>query len=249
MGHALRQPRRLRYLLFFPGREATTPRISLLSGIGRRGFPQQIFFSGHNFSVIFQDYLIKNEAAENTLNALDNQNLTNQNHERLQVEAAQRDTACFAELYENNFDRVYAYIARRVGNREEAQDLTADVFHQALVNLPRFEWRGSPFIAWLLGIAANLLSDRWRKAASCREVVTDDLEQVGTEEDIYQRAMLYQLVDTLPDDQRRVIIRRFVSQKSLREIAADLGRSEGAIKQLQLRALQNLRERIRSSHG
>ena len=69
------------------------------------------------------------------------------------------------------------------------------------------------------------------------------------EDDIEQRAMLYQLVETLPDDQRRVIIRRFVGQKSLREIATELGRSEGAIKQLQLRALQNLRERIRSNHG
>jgi len=183
------------------------------------------------------------------LKALEDENLTNLNDERLQVKAAQQDTARFAELYENNFERVYAYIARRVGNREEAQDLTADVFHQALVNLPRFEWRGLPFVAWLLGIAANLLSDRWHQVARLREVVTEDLEQVGMEDDIEQRAVLYQLVETLPDDQRRVIIRRFVAQKSLREIATELGRSEGAIKQLQLRALQNLRERIRSNHG
>jgi RNA polymerase sigma-70 factor, ECF subfamily len=183
------------------------------------------------------------------LKALENENLTKQNRERLQIEAAQQDTARFAELYENNFERVYAYIARRVGSREEAQDLTADVFHQALANLPRFEWRGLPFNAWLLGIAANLLSDRWQRSVRRQEVVADDLEQVGTEDDIEQRAMLYQLVGTLPEDQRRVIILRFVAQKSLREIAADLGRSDGAIKQLQLRALQNLRERIRSSHG
>jgi RNA polymerase sigma-70 factor (ECF subfamily) len=182
------------------------------------------------------------------LKALENENLTKQNRERLQIEAAQQDTARFAELYENNFERVYAYIARRVGSREEAQDLTADVFHQALANLPRFEWRGLPFNAWLLGIAANLLSDRWQRSVRRQEVVADDLEQV-TEDDIEQRAMLYQLVETLPEDQRRVIILRFVAQKSLREIAADLGRSDGAIKQLQLRALQNLRERIRSSHG
>lgn len=183
------------------------------------------------------------------MKALENEKLTKQNRERLQIEAAQQDTARFAELYENNFERVYAYIARRVGSREEAQDLTADVFHQALANLPRFEWRGLPFNAWLLGIAANLLSDRWQRSVRRQEVVADDLEQVGTEDDIEQRAMLYQLVETLPEDQRRVIILRFVAQKSLREIAADLGRSDGAIKQLQLRALQNLRERIRSSHG
>jgi RNA polymerase sigma-70 factor (ECF subfamily) len=183
------------------------------------------------------------------LKALENQNLTNQSDERLQVEAARQDPARFAELYEDNFERVYAYVARRVGNREEAQDVTADVFHQALAGLPRFEWRGLPFVAWLLGIAANLLSDRWQRTATHQEAVNDDLEQIGIDDDIEQRAMLYQLVDTLPDDQRRVIIRRFVGQKSLREIATELGRSEGAVKQLQLRALQNLRERIRSNHG
>jgi RNA polymerase sigma-70 factor (ECF subfamily) len=185
----------------------------------------------------------KQTAAENHLKALENQN-----DERLQVAAAQEDPARFAELYENNFERVYSYVARRVENREEAQDVTADVFHQALAGLPRFEWRGLPFAAWLLGIAANVLSDRWRRFARQQEVVTDDLEQVGIEDDVEQRAMLHQLVETLPDDQRRVIIRRFVGQKSLREIATELGRSEGAIKQLQLRALQNLRERIRSNH-
>ena len=183
------------------------------------------------------------------MKALENQNLKKLNDERLQVAAAQEDPARFAELYEDNFERVYAYISRRVGNREEAQDLTADVFHHALSGLPRFEWRGLPFVAWLLGIAANVLSDRWHRFARQQEVVSDDLEQVSMEDDIEQRAMLYQLVETLPDDQQRVITRRFVAQRSLREIATELGRSEGAIKQLQLRALQNLRDRIRSNHG
>jgi RNA polymerase sigma-70 factor, ECF subfamily len=190
--------------------------------------------------------VIKN-AAENILKALENQNLgsKSKNDEQLQVEAAREDPARFAELYESNFERVYAYVASRVRTREEAQDATADVFHRALASLSRFEWRGLPFVAWLLGIAANVLSDRWQRVARQREVVADDLDQIGIEDDIEQRAMLYQLVDTLPADQRRVIIRRFVGQKSLREIATEFGRSEGAIKQLQLRALQNLRDRIK----
>ena len=183
------------------------------------------------------------------MKALEDKNLTNQSDERLQVEAAQEDPARFADLYENNFERVYAYIAHRVRDRDEAQDATAEVFHQALAGLPRFQWRGLPFVAWLLGIAANVLSDRWQRAAKQRDVVTDDLDQAGTEDAVEQRAMLYQLVDTLPADQRQVIIQRFVGEKSLREIATELGRSEGAIKQLQLRALQNLRQRIRSNHG
>jgi len=176
--------------------------------------------------------------------------LENLSEERLQVEAARQDPARFAELYENNFERVYAYIARRVRDREEAQDLAAEVFHQALAGLPRFEWRGLPFVAWLLGIAANVLSDRWQHKARHPMVEVDDFDQVGVDDDIERRTILYQLVDALPDDQRRVILRRFVSQKSLREIGTELGRSEGAIKQLQLRALQNLRERMgKSNHG
>jgi RNA polymerase sigma-70 factor (ECF subfamily) len=181
------------------------------------------------------------------LKALESQNLANRNHnERLLVEAARQDPAHFAQLYDNNFERVYAYVAHRVRNREEAQDATADVFHQALASLPGFEWRGLPFAAWLLGIAANVLSDRWRRIAMTHEVAAEDLDQIGVEDDVERRAMLYQLVDALPLDQRRVIVRRFVGQKSLRETATELGRSEGAIKQLQLRALQNLRDRIRT---
>jgi len=83
--------------------------------------------------------------------------------ERLLVEAAQKDPARFAELYENHFERVYAYVVRRVGDRAETEDVTAEVFHHALENLKRFEWRGIPFAAWLFRIAANLISDRWRK--------------------------------------------------------------------------------------
>ena len=168
--------------------------------------------------------------------------------ERLLIEAAQRDPTRFAELYEQNFERVYAYIAVRVRNRDEAQDLTAEVFHQALAGINRFEWRGAPFVTWLLGIAANLLADRWERASKQPEMQTDELGHAGIADKVEQRAMLFQLVDGLPEDQRHVILRRFVDQRSVREIAQELGRSEGAVKQLQFRALQNLRTRIRSGH-
>ena len=70
--------------------------------------------------------------------------------ERRLIEAAQSDPARFADVYENYFALVYAYIARRVRNRDEAEDLTAEVFRKALASLPRFKWRGAPFAAWLL---------------------------------------------------------------------------------------------------
>jgi len=167
--------------------------------------------------------------------------------ERLLIEAAQKDPSRFAELYELHFDRVYAYVARRVGDRAETQDLTAHVFQQALANLGKFKWRGAPFAAWLYRIASNAIADHARR--NMRE--TNDL-QSATEttaaavdlEEVERRARLFRAVDKLPDDQRRVIVLRFAEEKSVREIADELGRSEGAIKQLQFRGLENLRSRL-----
>ena len=168
--------------------------------------------------------------------------------ERLLIEAARNDPSRFAELYEKNFDRVYAFVARRVRDRGEAEDLTAEVFHQALLNIGRFQWRGVPFAAWLLRIAANKLADRWQHAAKNPEVPAESVEEAGMDAEVERRAMLFQLVDQLPSDQRLVILRRFVDQKSVREISQELGRTEGAVKQLQFRALQALRSKARSNH-
>jgi len=169
--------------------------------------------------------------------------------ERLLIEAAQQDPSRFGELYEHNFHRVYAFVARRVGDRSTAQDLTADVFHQALTNLTRFEWRGVPFAAWLMRIAANAIADHAQRAARERTVPNPDPpEEIGLEE-IQHRANLFRLVDDLPLDQRRVIAMRFAQQKSIREIAHDLGRTEGAVKQLQFRGLQTLRARMDRANG
>jgi RNA polymerase sigma-70 factor (ECF subfamily) len=169
-------------------------------------------------------------------------------HERQLIEAAQRDPRRFGELYESNFDRVYAFVARRVPSREEAEDLTAEVFHQALAGLPKFEWRGTPFAAWLVGIASHLIAHRWQRAARQSEVSSDELESFGVREETERQAMFMQLVDRLPDDQRHVIRRRFLDQRSIRDIAQELGRSEGAVKQLQFRAIENLRNQARSRH-
>ena len=165
--------------------------------------------------------------------------------ERLLVEAAQADPARFADLYESHFERVYAFIAGRVRNRQEAEDLTSEVFRQALQNLRRFEWRGVPFAAWLLRIAANAMADRWQQVAREQGDPPPEPPDAAAAEDIEGRALLFQLVGTLAPDQRRVIVARFVEQKSICDIAQELGRSEGAVKQLQFRALRNLRVHIK----
>jgi len=172
-----------------------------------------------------------------------------ESQERLLVEAAQKDPARFGELYEIHFERVYAYVAKRVGDRDAAEDLTSEVFHRALASLPRFDWRGIPFAVWLLRIAANLIVDRWKQVG--REVVEDPPEQVieVCPVEVEHRARLFRMVELLPEDQRRVVIMRFAEEKSIKEIAGELGRTEGAVKQLQFRGLQNLRARMGGTHA
>jgi RNA polymerase sigma-70 factor, ECF subfamily len=176
--------------------------------------------------------------------------------ERRLVEAAQSDPACFGDLYEHSFEVVYAYISRRVRDRSETEDLTAEVFRKALTNLPRFKWTGAPFAAWLFRIASNLIADRSKRKAregatafdpetdiAGNPKLTKQTQQVELEE-CERRARLFRLVEGLVEDQRRVVVMRFAEEKSIRDIANDMGRSEGAIKQLQFRALENLRAKL-----
>jgi RNA polymerase sigma-70 factor, ECF subfamily len=166
--------------------------------------------------------------------------------ERLLVEAAQRDPSRFADLYERHFERVYAYVVYRVRNRDAAEDLTSEVFHKALANIRKYEWRGAPFGAWLLRIAANAIVDRAKRSA--REVVDSDrVPEASAEPDVAvaeEWATVFRLIQDLPADQRTVVVSRYIDERSIKEVAAQLNRSEGAIKQLQLRALQALRTRL-----
>jgi RNA polymerase sigma-70 factor, ECF subfamily len=168
--------------------------------------------------------------------------------ERALVAAAQRDASRFAELYEAHFDRVYAYVARRVPGREEAEDVTSEVFHQALAGIASFEWQDAPFVGWLLGIASNLVARRWQRSTGRAEVLVDELELVATDLQAERQALFEELLSRLPEDQRRVLERRFYEQRSIREIAQELARSEGAIKQLQFRALETLRSQVKKRH-
>lgn len=192
--------------------------------------------------------LVRPRAAENLLTAP-----KQEADERLLIEAAQKDPTRFGELYECNFERVYAYVCRRIGNRDEAQDVTSEVFHQALANLQKFEWRGVPFTAWLLRIAANAIADRWRRSSREQQPSEDDPEPFPVDpvniEEVERRATLFRLVRTLPADQRRVIEMRFAEEKSIREIANELSRTEGAVKQLQFRGIQSLRAQLETSLG
>jgi RNA polymerase sigma-70 factor (ECF subfamily) len=172
--------------------------------------------------------------------------------ERRLVEAAQQDRAQFGAVYEKYFEVVYAYVARRVRDRAATEDLTSEVFRKALAHLPRFKWTGAPFGAWLLRIAANLIADRAKRVAREGHSDSNELADRGSSAQAQQsdleaaerRAYVIRLVDELSEDQRRVVRMRFAEEKSISEIAAQLNRTEGAVKQLQFRAFQTLRAKL-----
>lgn len=180
--------------------------------------------------------------------------------EQLLVAAAQKNLRRFADLYELHFHKVYAFVFARVANRPAAEDLTSHVFQQALAKLNEFQWRGAPFSSWLFRIAANAMADHFRRKTGERTVeqTADPPESDSAShephgeaavEQAARRGKLFSLVAALPAEQRRVIEMRFAEEKSIRDIARALRRTEGAVKQLQFRALENLRARMRDADG
>jgi RNA polymerase sigma-70 factor (ECF subfamily) len=161
--------------------------------------------------------------------------------EQLLIEAAQRDPRRFAELFERHAHRVYAFIARRVRERDEVEDLTSEVFHLALKNLKRYEYRGAPFSAWLFKIASNAIAQHGRDLVRRKEDALEDALEPVVDEDAERRVVIFDLLRRLLADQQKVVRLRYAEQKSLREIAGEMDRSEAAVKQLHYRALENLR--------
>lgn len=176
--------------------------------------------------------------------------------ERLLVEAAQADPSKFDALYELHFERIYFFVVSRVHDRAIAEDLTSEVFHKALANLPSYEWRGTPFSAWLFRIASNSIADQYKRA-NREQQADDDVFDLSSSRNISSKelefverhAFFFRLVEGLPVIQRRVVCERFIEERSIKEIAQRLKKTEGAIKQLQFRALQTLREQVGGRHA
>jgi RNA polymerase sigma-70 factor (ECF subfamily) len=167
--------------------------------------------------------------------------------EHQQILAAKRDLAAFAPLYQRYVDQIYAYVYSLTRDKEEAEDVTAATFAKAIEELPRFEWRGVPYSAWLYRVAGNLVA-RQRRRPGWIELeprmlpdFTDPADvAVSRDRDFEVRAA----VAALPVDQRQAVLLRFGGELRNREIAEIMGRSEGAIKLLTFRALTALRRRL-----
>lgn len=164
------------------------------------------------------------------------------------------DAEAFGQLYDHYVSGVFRFIYYRVGSRQLAEDLTSETFVRGLKAIQRFTWQGKDFGAWLTTIARNLIADHFKSSRSRLEIASDDIPERrvparSTEEDVLaliSNEMLFEAVNSLPPEQRDCILMRFIQGMSIAETAAALKRSEGAIKQLQLRAVRSLAKRVPS---
>ncbi len=162
--------------------------------------------------------------------------------------ARQGDLAAVSELYDLHVARIYQYVRYRTGDDPTAEDITAEVFLRAIESLGSYHDQGAPFIAWLYRIAQARIIDFWRSTKHRQTSPLDDpLLQDGllaTDEDInvdfLQHESLWSALQQLTDDQQNVIILKFMQGLENAEIARVLGKTEGAIKALQRRALETL---------
>ena len=173
-----------------------------------------------------------------------------QDEESLVRRAQQNDEQALSRLYEEYFQRVYRYVAVRVGNRLDAEDITSQVFVKVVQSLPSYKLRGAPFSAWLFRIARNQVIDNVRKRSIKVETTWIEPSAVS-QEDPTRLAELNIAIDELvkalallTGAQREVIELRFVAGMSVAETAKIMGKSEGAVKALQYNALIALRKRL-----
>jgi len=172
-----------------------------------------------------------------------------QDEERLVQRAKEHDQEAFAQLYEENFDKIYRYVVVRIGDRMEAEDVAQQVFLKALRSISSFKWRGVPFSAWLFRLAHNQVIDyfRGKKRAAVpldESLVSDDDSPQDLTEQRLDIEQLLLATKRLTAAQREVISLRFAGGLSVAEVAGVMGRSQGAVKALQHSAILALRKRL-----
>jgi len=166
------------------------------------------------------------------------------------IAEAKKNPEAFGQLYELHVEKIYNYVYYRVGNRHDAEDLTARVFYRALNHLPRYHHKGKPFAAWLYRIAHNLIAN-WHRDHNRRQMVTlENLNLSGDNQEMPHHAaerineteILLEAIKKLPPERQKLLTFKFIERMSNAEIGRLMGRSEGAIKSLYHRTLVSLKD-------
>jgi RNA polymerase sigma-70 factor (ECF subfamily) len=158
------------------------------------------------------------------------------------------DCEAFGQLYDHYHVSVYRFVYYRVGSVALAEDITSEAFFRALRSMGSFRWQGKDFGAWLMTIARNLTTDHFKAGRTRLEYATEDMSPHDGATEGPEGAVLASLTNEallaalteLPHEQQECLIMRFLQGLSIAETAQVLGRSDGAVKQLQLRGVRNL---------
>ncbi|MET0526567.1 MAG: sigma-70 family RNA polymerase sigma factor [Nocardioides sp.] len=159
------------------------------------------------------------------------------------------DAEAFGMLFDHYHGSVYRFLFHRTRSQVLAEDLTSETFFRALRSMGSFRWQGKDFGAWLMTIARNLATDHFKAGRTRLELTTEDMSfhddrtTEGPEDAVLTsitNEVLLEALTELPPEQRDCLVMRFLQGMSIAETAAVLGRTEGAVKQLQLRGVRNL---------
>jgi len=173
---------------------------------------------------------------------------TNLETENLVTQAISGDVEAFGELYTNHVTKIYRYVYYNVHDKEHAEDITQEVFLKAWKAIGSCRGKEKTFSSWLYRIAHNLIVDKLRKSQkqSSREAeLPEDIRDTSDRMEIsLEQRDLLKVIDVLPPNQRQVIVMKFIEEMDNREIAETMGKSTGAIRILQMRALETLRKTL-----
>ena len=167
--------------------------------------------------------------------------------------AKEGDPAAFAEIYDEYQPAIYRYVLYRVDDVATAEDLTSEVFVRLVKNIDRFTYRGLPLLAWLYTIARNLVADHYRHTRQLLplSLLENSATDVTDPEEAAERGLtqhkLAAAMASLTEDQRQVVLMKFIEGMDNEMVARALGKSVGAVKALQHRALAVLRDILRRS--
>ena len=170
-----------------------------------------------------------------------------QDEKELVERARHRDQEAFAQLYEKHFDKIYRYVRLKIGNETEAEDMTQQVFLNALQSISSFKWKGVPFSAWLFRIAHNQVVDYFRKTKSTAVPLDESLAKDDNNPQLIveQKLDIEQLLlatKQLTEAQREVISLRFAGELPIAQVAKAMDKSQGAVKALQHSGIIALRK-------
>lgn len=176
-------------------------------------------------------------------------------NEKNLIEAAKLNPAMFAGLYDKYYEQIFRFVYQRMDDKEQAFDVTQQVFVKAMEKLPKYEFKGVPFASWLYRIASNEVIDLFRKEKAYRTVNIDSVNVYGIMEEMQESKIdelhdkIVSIISDLPEEELQMIEMRFFEKRSFKEIAEILEMTENNAKVKTYRILDKLKKIMHTKYS